>query len=45
MIAQVKINAQRFGKDEVTVRAFAARKFQFNDNGSSGMVGAPPYEL
>ena len=48
MIAQVKIDAQYLGKEEVTVRAgtFAARKFQFSDDGASGMAGEhPPYEL
>ena len=47
-IAQVKIDAQYLGKETVTVAAgtFAARKFQFIDDGSSGMDGAhPPYEL
>lgn len=48
MIAQVKIDAQYLGTEEVTVAAgtFAARKFQFIDDGTSGMDGAhPPYEL
>jgi hypothetical protein len=48
MIAQVKIDAQYLGKEQVTVAAgtFAARKFHFIDDGSSGMDGAhPPYEL
>ena len=48
MIAQVKIDAQFLGREEVVVAAgtFAARKFQFIDDGSSGMDGAhPPYEL
>ena len=48
MIAQVKIDAQYLGKEEVTVRAgtFAARKFQFSDDGASAMAGEhPPYEL
>lgn len=47
-IAQVKIDAQYLGKELVTVAAgtFPARKFQFIDDGSSGMDGAhPPYEL
>lgn len=47
-IAQIKIDAQYLGKETVTVAAgtFAARKFQFIDDGSSGMDGAhPPYEL
>ena len=48
MIAHVKIDAQYLGKEEVAVAAgtFAARKFQFIDDGSSGMAGEhPPYEL
>ena len=48
MIAQVKIDAQYLGKEEVTVRAgtFAARKFQVSDDGASAMAGEhPPYEL
>ena len=48
MIAHVKIDAQYLGKEDVTVVAgtFAARKFQFIDDGSSGMAGEhPPYEL
>ena len=48
MIAQVRIDARYLGKEEVTVAAgtFAARKFQFEDDGTSGMDGAhPPYEL
>ena len=47
-IAQIKIDAQYLGRETVTVAAgtFAARKFQFIDDGSSGMDGAhPPYEL
>jgi len=47
-IAQVKIDAQYLGRETVTVAAgtFPARKFQFIDDGSSGMDGAhPPYEL
>lgn len=47
-IAQVKIDAQYLGNELVTVSAgtFPARKFQFIDDGSSGMDGAhPPYEL
>lgn len=48
MIAQVKIDAQYLGTEEVTVAAgtFPARRFQFMDDGTSGMDGAhPPYEL
>jgi hypothetical protein len=48
MIAQVKIDAEYLGKEEVTVVAgtFAARKFAFIDPGDSGMAGEHPrYEL
>ena len=48
LIAQVKIEVQYLGEEEVTVRAgtFAARKFQFSDDGASAMAGEhPPYEL
>ena len=48
MIAQVKIDAQYLGTEDVTVAAgtFPARRFQFIDDGTSGMDGAhPPYEL
>jgi hypothetical protein len=48
MIAQVKIDAEYYGKEEVTVAAgtFAARKFAFIDPGDSGMAGEHPrYEM
>jgi hypothetical protein len=48
MIAQVKIDAVYLGKDDVTTPAgaFRTRRFQFVDDGSSGMAGEhPPYDV
>jgi len=43
-IAQIKIGAKFLGREEVTVAAgtFAARHFQFLDDGTSGMDGEHP---
>ena len=48
MIARVQMDARFLGREEVTVEAgtFAARKFEFIDDGASGMAGThPPYEM
>jgi len=48
MISRVDINAVYVGDETITVKAgtFAARHFQFVDDGSSGMAGQhPPYDV
>ena len=48
IIAEVNIDAVFLGRETVTVRAgtFAAKHFQFIDDGSSGMAGQhPPYDV
>lgn len=48
MIARVQMDARFLGRETVTVAAgtFAARKFEFIDDGASGMAGThPPYEM
>lgn len=48
MISEVNIDAVFLGRETVTVRAgtFAARHFQFIDDGTSGMAGQhPPYDV
>ncbi len=48
MISEVNIDAIYIGPETVTVKAgtFAARHFQFVDDGTSGMSGAhPPYDV
>ncbi len=48
LIAEVNIDALYVGPETVTVKAgtFAARHFQFLDDGSSGMAGThPPYDV
>jgi hypothetical protein len=48
VIAEVNIDAVFLGRETVTVRAgtFAAKHFQFIDDGSSGMAGQhPPYDV
>jgi hypothetical protein len=48
IIAEVNIDAVFLGRETVTVRAgtFAAKHFQFSDDGSSGMAGQhPPYDV
>ncbi|MFM8819707.1 MAG: hypothetical protein ACKOD3_04075 [Phenylobacterium sp.] len=48
IIAEVNIDAVFLGRETVTVKAgtFAAKHFQFIDDGNSGMVGQhPPYDV
>jgi hypothetical protein len=48
MISEVNIDAVFLGRETVTVKAgtFAARHFQFIDDGTSGMAGQhPPYDV
>ena len=48
VIAEVNIDAVFLGRETVTVKAgtFAAKHFQFIDDGSSGMAGQhPPYDV
>lgn len=48
LIAEVNIDALYLGRETITVKAgvFAARHFQFLDDGDSGMTGAhPPYDV
>ena len=48
IIAEVNIDAVFLGRETVTVKAgtFAAKHFQFIDDGSSGMAGQhPPYDV
>lgn len=48
MIAEVNIDARYVGPETVTVKAgtFAARHYQFIDDGTSGMAGQhPPYDV
>lgn len=48
MIAEVNIDAHYVGPETITVKAgtFAARHFQFLDDGTSGMAGQhPPYDV
>jgi len=48
LLAEVNIDALLVGEEEVTVRAgsFAARHFQYLDDGTSGLLGThPPYDL
>jgi hypothetical protein len=48
MISEVRIDARYLGPETVTVKAgtFAARHYQFIDDGTSGMAGQhPPYDV
>jgi hypothetical protein len=48
IVSEVNIDAVFLGRETVTVKAgtFAARHFQFVDDGSSGMAGQhPPYDV